>query len=138
MPPRRSFNPKRAICARVSLDVAEKAQGAEYVGNPLHKSNPGNFGLIPPRNPRPSKTLCDSIVTDRAIAQALLKEGVRKGLVSVQNRNGWPQNVWAVTDDGVALEAQLDNEVLGTYHGYPMTLADPLRPSVVARWSSVK
>ena len=62
--------------------------------------------------------------------------GLRKGLVSEQVRNEWPQNVWAVTDAGVALEAQLDTEVLGTYHGYPMTDADPLRDEVVRRWNA--
>jgi hypothetical protein len=66
------------------------------------------------------------------VAQKLLIEGFRRGLVSVQEREGWPQNVWAVTESGVALEAQLDGK--GTYHGYPMQHSDALREEILRRW----
>lgn len=47
----------------------------------------------------------------------------------------WPQNIWAVTSEGNPVEAQLENEVQGTYHGYPMPEADPLRHEIIKRWS---
>jgi hypothetical protein len=82
------------------------------------------------------KTLCDgAAIFERAVAEALLKEGVRRGLISEQRRNGFPQNVWAVTDAGVALEAMLDNQEQGLYHGYPMLADDPLRDEVIKRWN---
>jgi hypothetical protein len=40
--------------------------------------------------------------------------------------------VWAVTDEGDPLEAQLEGE--GRYHGYPMPDGDPFREEVLARW----
>jgi hypothetical protein len=46
----------------------------------------------------------------------------------------WPKNVWSVTDDGFAMEAQLENPDLGTYHGYPMPETDPLSLEVIRRW----
>ena len=94
------------------------ADQARYGGNPEHKRTPGDFGLTPPSLPRQGKTLCDSVrIFARDAAASLLKEGLRRGLVSVQERGGWPQNVWAVTPDGVPLEAQREGD--GIYHGYP-------------------
>jgi hypothetical protein len=61
---------------------------------------------------------------------------MRKGLVSVQERNGWPQNVWAVAANGVPVEAMLENQEIGTYHGYPMLTGDPLRDEVLRRWEA--
>lgn len=61
---------------------------------------------------------------------------LRKGLVSVQVRNGWPQNVWAVASSGVPIEAMLDNEVTGSYHGYPMLEGDPLREEILRAWGN--
>jgi len=40
----------------------------------------------------------------------------------------------AVTETGFALEAQLENPDLGTYHGYPMPETDPLSLEVIRRW----
>ena len=95
---------------------------------------PGDFGLDPPSSPRPGKTLCDVVqIHTRVVALALLRTGLRKGMFSVQERGGWPQNVWAVTDDGEPLEAQLEGE--GVYHGYPMPQEDPFRENVLARWN---
>lgn len=135
MSTRRTHNSKRRICTQAINPVAdEQLFCPRYVGSPLHKRIPGDFGLTPPSAPRPAKTLCDAIVDRKQDAQRLLSEGGRRGLVSEQQRNGWPQNIWAVTNEGVALEAQLDNEEQGTYHGYPMALNDPLREEVIKRW----
>ncbi len=61
---------------------------------------------------------------------------MRRGLVSEQRpgQRGYPQNIWAVTPDGIALEAQLENADKGSYHGYPMAANDPLRSVVLSRW----
>ena len=135
---RSSPNPKRKLRrpAALELDVGRLAQECRYVGNPQHKRNPGDFGLTPPSGPREGKTLCDGVqVFTRAGAQGLLSEGLRRGLISVQTRGGWPQNVWAVASNGTPLEAMLDNQDAGTYHGYPMLSDDPLRDEVLRRWS---
>jgi len=106
-----------------------------YRGNPEHKRNPGDYGLSPPGAPRPGKTLCDQVgIYTRAEALTLLREGLQRGMFSLQERGGWPQNVWAVTERGEPLEAQ--HEAQGVYHGYPMPEADPFREKVLDRWRS--
>ncbi|MEW6072580.1 MAG: hypothetical protein AB1726_08315 [Planctomycetota bacterium] len=110
-----------------------------YAGNPAHNRNPGDFGLNPPAGPRPDKTLCDGAsIFERAAAQRLLEAGIERGMVSSHYGAGnkLPQNVWAVTDDGVPLEAQLENPETGTYHGYPLPDTDPLREQVLAWWTT--
>jgi hypothetical protein len=103
----------------------------------LSKKNPGDFGLTPPASPRRDKTLCDGVnIFQKAVALKLLKEGVRRSLVSEQTRNGYPQNIWAVTADGVPLEAQLENPGNGTYHGYPMPENDAFRDKVIEKWEA--
>ena len=67
---------------------------------------------------------------------SLLQAGIRCGLVSELRYTGYPQNVWAVSAEGVPLEAQLENSANGTYHGYPMPEADPFRDIVAARWKA--
>ncbi|MCU0571494.1 MAG: hypothetical protein MUC41_00715 [Syntrophobacteraceae bacterium] len=107
----------------------------KYGGNPEHKKNPGDFGLMPPSQPRADKSLCDVVgIFSKKEATRLLKEGVKKGLVSEQMRNGFPQNIWAVTENGCPLEAQLENAEVGIYHGYPMYETDPLCEEVLMRW----
>lgn len=134
------FTPKRKIC---SPELAEQRIATmtpnlgrlRYGGNPEHKRNPGDFGLSPPTMPRPGKTLCDQVkIFTRAEAIRLLHTGLHKKLFSLQERNGWPQNVWAVTDGGEPLEAQLEGD--GVYHGYPMPEADPFREEVLQRWNA--
>ncbi|WP_303285455.1 hypothetical protein [Marinobacter sp. SS8-8] len=140
MKPRKGrYNPKRKL--QNSLPVQELEQLAskvKYGGNPEHKRNPGNFGLTPPSDPRPHKTLCDDCgIFNKSIAESLLTEGAEKGIVSAQMKGQWPQNIWAVTREGHPVEAQLENEVQGTYHGYPMPEADPMRQEILKRWSQL-
>src|ERR1700678_1426914 len=95
---RHGYNPKRKIAER-SPDALELLNGlarkASYSANAEHKLHAGDYGLKQVRNPRPGKTLCDA---DRHFpkedAEQLLKRGLERGMVSVQMRNGWPQNVW--------------------------------------------
>ena len=108
---------------------------ASYGGNPEHKVRPGDYGLTPPCNPRPGKTLCDDCREFLMVeARALLQKGFSRGMVSVQERNGWPQNVWALSEEGEAFEAQLENKEMGTYHGYPMPEEDDFRSEVIEEW----
>ena len=140
---RKSFNPKRRLCTDAQLVgkghlIKELVNQARYGGNPEHKRKPGDFGLDPPSSHRPGKTLCDVVqIHTRAAALALLRTGLMKGLFSVQERNGWPQNVWVVTSEGEPLEAQLEQEGEGTYHGYPMPQDDPFREVVLTRWNQL-
>ncbi|MEO5352837.1 MAG: hypothetical protein H7835_06455 [Magnetococcus sp. XQGC-1] len=141
MQPRRNkFNTKRRIRPAPKNDTERAylkalANRVGYGGNPEHKRNPGDFGLTPPSSPRPDKTLCDTAgIFTRAEAVTLLQEGVRKGLISTREENGWPHNVWAVTEQGMPLEGQLENAETGVYHGYPMPEADPFRYEVLSRW----
>jgi hypothetical protein len=135
---RKAYNPKRRVCDEEQAKSRQQSMHAlgrrpRYSGNPEHKRNPGDFGLDPPSSPRLSKTLCDSArIYSRAEALELLGAGLSKGLFSIQERGGWPQNVWAVTSDGHRLEAQLEGD--GTYHGYPMPQDDPLREEILSRW----
>ena len=107
--------------------------GPVYAGNPEHKRAPGDFALTPPASPRPYKALCDSVgINQRAEAQRYLTLGFKRGFFSKQQREGWPQNIWAVTDDGYPLESQ--HEGSGRYHGYPMPEGDPFRDEILALW----
>jgi len=141
MKPRYSqFNTKRKLLtpAQAKARAGELGQLAErvgYGGNPEHKKNPGDFNLTPPADPRQGKSLCDvAKIFKRGEAVKLLQAGLRKGLVSDRMNGEWPKNVWSVTQDGYALEAQLENPELGTYHGYPMPATDPLAQEVLRRW----
>lgn len=135
---RRSFNPKRRIRSVASTDyLTDLAKRVIYGGNPEHKRNPGDFGLTPPSQPRPDKTLCDEVgIYKRSVAQSLLRRGVEKGLISENEHNGYPQNIWSVTQDNQPMEAELENREQGAYHGYPVPSTDPLREEILARWNS--
>lgn len=134
------FNSKRKLLtpaqAKARVDELRTLAGcARYGGNPEHKKNPGDFGLTPPSDPRQGKALCDvAKIFRRDEAEKLLQAGLIKGLVSDRMAGKWPKNVWSVTDNGFALEAQLENPDLGTYHGYPMPETDPLSLEVIRRW----
>lgn len=138
---KRKVNPKRRIqpgprddADRLAV-LADLSVRAQYGGNPDHKRNPGDFGLTPPSNPRTAKSLCDDAgIVTRAEAEHVLRRGIALGIVSEQMRNGWPQNVWGLAANGVAVEAMLDNAQQGTYHGYPMLSDDPLADEVRLRW----
>lgn len=131
-------NPKRRIRQELDPDYLKSLAGSvNYGGNPEHKRNPGDFGLMPLSQPRADKTLCDTVgVFSRTEATRLLRMGIGKGLVSEQERNGYPQNIWSVTEDGWPMEAQLENPQRGTYHGYPMPETGPFRKEVLA-WKKI-
>jgi hypothetical protein len=131
------YNPKRKLQEQLTQHQLDSLAGSvKYGGNPEHKRNPGNFGLTPPASPRQDKTLCDDCgIFDKSIAASLLSRGAKKGIVSVQKKGRWPQNIWAVTGEGYPVEAQLENQGNGTYHGYPMPESDPMRDEIIKRWN---
>lgn len=138
MKSRRGYNPKRRILAAGEWSeekLKAMAEKASYGGNPEHKSRPNDYQLKPPANPRPGKTLCDEVSEfPKLRAQNLLCAAFLRGMVSVQERDGWPQSVWAVCEDE-AYEAQLENRAKGVYHGYPMPAQDNFRDVVLKEWS---
>lgn len=134
---RKSYNPKRALETTPSTaELKRLLKDVRYGGNADHKRNPGDFNLAPPLGPRPGKTLCDEAnILKRSVASKLLKAGIRRGCVSKLKRNGFPQNIWAVSADGIPMEAQLENRETGAYHGYPMSADDPFREKVIQQWN---
>jgi hypothetical protein len=120
---RSKFNLKRRFSHSKASPAALKQLATEvgYGGNPAHKRNPGDFNLTPPALPRDDKSLCDSVaIFKRAEALKRLREGILRGMVSEWDGGGYPKNIWSMTEDGIPLEAQLENSVNGTYHGYPL------------------
>ena len=134
---RMQFNPKRRILAADRRDqpmLDGLVQRVKYVGNPLHKRNPGDFGLTPPSAARPSKSLCDLVgIKKQADALRYLKEGLRRGLVSEGGTAGWPKQIWSRMEDGTVLEAQFNGSG-DSYHGYPLPPNDPFAAEVLRRW----
>jgi len=129
------FNIKRRIGRLDDEARARLIEAIRYGGNPEHKRNPGDFGLIPPACPRPDKTLCDTVqVFEREETLRLLRAGVERGLVSERRVGDFPQNIWSVTEAGEPLEAELENRETGQYHGYPMPTTDPFREVVLEVW----
>ena len=131
------FNNKRKIRRDCDTDeLTQLANRVDYTGNSEHKTNPGDYGLIPMVGARPAKTLCSGVgINTKEEALNLLRAGINKGLISKQYRGDFPQNIWAVTDSGAPLQAALDNKIRGTYHGYPIPKTDPFRLEILERWS---
>lgn len=138
---RTNANFNRRLHAPENLTSAHRerlARDVTYRGSPLHKRNPGDFGLTPPAQPRTFKSLCDVVqVFDLASADALLKEGARRGLISDRALNDWPKYIWAVRGRTV-VEAILENQGNGSYHGYPLQESDPMSRVVLDAWDRNK
>jgi hypothetical protein len=140
MKKRRAFNRKRKLISAPDAlvrggELRALADQVRYGGNPEHKRNPGDFGLTPPSLPRSGKSFCDDAgIFTRAEALALLKQGLCRGLISQRMNGQWPQNIWAVTENGIPLEAEY--ELPGVYHGYPMPETDVFRRNVIRRWGA--
>ena len=86
---RTGVNTKRCISDDIVPEALEMlVQRVSYGGNPEHKRNPGDFGLTPPSQPRPDKSLCDDVgIFSKATAAQLLKDGIRRGVVWSVNRS---------------------------------------------------
>ena len=121
------------MASRVLYDAM--VQEIKYGGNPEHKKNPGDFLLTPPSAPRPAKSLCDTVqIFSKTVAIQYIKDGLQKGMISQQMKGKWPQNIWALTNEGKPLEAQLENPETGVYHGYPLPESDPFSNEVIKEW----
>jgi hypothetical protein len=114
--PDRRVAPVGSIAAQ---DIKALAARLRYVGSPLHKLRPGDYGFIPSHNPRPSKSPCDEIrpVLHGEAAQ-LFRRGIELGMVSAFTRGGVPKYVWAVDGRNEVYEAKTKPEREIEYHGY--------------------
>ena len=138
---RKTENIRKATQRRIRstpLNPAERAllAKAQYEGSPLHKRNPGDFGLTPPAAPRPDKTLCDEAgVTSRESATRLFGRAVERGLVSeAVTQAGFPRQIWVVDDEKRVFEAMYGGSRDGCYHGYPIRSTDPLCARIRELW----
>ncbi len=133
-----NYNQKRKIRHIKEVDIEkcrQLARRVRYGGNPEHKRNPGDFNLTPSASPRSAKSLCDTVeIFEKRTALEYLKEGLKKGMISISEKNGWPQNIWALDENGWPMEAQLENQETGTYHGYPLPESDPFAQKVAEEW----
>ena len=104
--------------------------GLVHIINPILR-----LGVYPDQSRVPTRPCAreSGIVSCRDAAE-LLKLGIRRGMVSEQQRGDWPQNVWAVDADGIVYEAQLSNRERGEYHGYPMKHGDKFAEFVQNEW----
>jgi len=130
-------NPKRRIVASACLDADAREQLAarvQYVGSGHHKRNPADYDMDR-TNPRPTKSLCDLVkVVTIDEARRLLREGVRRAMISQPGNDGIPKYVWSVADDGEVYEAKTHPNTSGQYHGYPLVGEDDLRSYVTRVW----
>ncbi len=120
--PDRRFAPLGRFDA-ATLEALGKALA--YVGSAHHKLRPGDYGLVPPTNPRASKSACDDkrplLLTD---ATALIEFGVGAA----------PKYVWAVDDRGDVYEAKSNSGLETGYHGYRLGEDDPQRVYILNEW----
>lgn len=135
---RQSNRPDRRIAPEGFLDEAAKEAllaRIRYGGSATHKLRPGDYGFVPPVNPRPSKSPCDDLrVVLLGEATALLQSGIRCGLVSEFPDGGIPKYIWAVDEHGEAWEAKTRPEREVEYHGYRLPDNDPQREYVLKEW----
>jgi len=67
-------------------------------------------------------------------AERPLPEDLDDRADSLVRARGTDADFAAVADNGVAVEAVLENPTAGTYHGYPLPESDPLAGEVIRRW----
>ena len=138
MPKRRGNNPKRRIVDQGTFTdrgLAELARSVRYKGNSLHKKHHSDYGLDPPTNPRPNKSLCDG---KRPVplreATRLFKSGLKHEMVSAFAEGECPKYVWAVDEEGEAYEAKVGGDGR-SYHGYKLGKDDKMmRRYVLDEW----
>ncbi|MFN3075729.1 MAG: hypothetical protein ABT940_02385 [Alphaproteobacteria bacterium] len=108
------------VAGSIAPDVLRAlARRVRYDGSALHKLHPGNYGFVPPINPRPSKSVCDD-VRDLLLEEVkkLFLHGIELGMVSRFPDGGVPKYVWAVDDAGEVFEAKTKSGHEVEYHGY--------------------
>ena len=86
---------------------------------------------------RVDKTLCDGAwANTQERSEGLLREGIRRGMVSQQVREAWPQNVWAVDERKEVYQANLTNSGTGEYHGFPIRDEGSFRSLIRREWAA--
>ena len=131
-----TYRRKRKIAHSLEPDELEQLAGrVSYIGKGDHKRNPGDFDLAPSYTKSSEKSLCDDtgLFTVRACLR-LLRQGIRRGLVSEATDGDFPKNVWAVAPNGMPIEAALSNRTQGVYHAYPIHDTDPFHDTIIGRW----
>ena len=141
MPKRQGNRPDRRIAPDGFLDQDAKRAlllRVVYTGSALHKLHPGDYGFMPPQNPRPSKSACDELrPVLLAEARNLFQEGIELGMVSIHSPAGIPKYVWAVGDDGEVYEAKTKPGQEREYHGYRLDDDDmAMRRYLLKEWKS--
>ena len=136
---REGNRPDRRIADRNFLTDAEKMRllgTVRYIGSGLHKLRPGDYGLSPPSNPRPSKSPCDELrPVLLAEAKLLLQRGIEKGMVSAYQPGSLPKYIWSVDEQGEVYEAKTRPERESDYHGYRIGDDETLmRKYVMSEW----
>jgi hypothetical protein len=99
-------------------ELEELCTRLRYSGSSYHKLHPADYGLVPPFNPRPTKSLCDgrgAVLLDEA--ECLFKAGIKVGLISSFDRGSSPKYVWSVNKEGEVYEAKTKPPDV-VYHGY--------------------
>lgn len=139
MATRQSNRPDRRLARADTLKPAELeriAASARYVGAAYHKLRPGNYGFVPPSNPRPHKALCDDLRPIlRQEAANLLREGIIRGMVSQFEPERLPKYIWAVDEAGEVYEAKTAPVQETQYHGYRLGDNDPdMRAYILSEW----
>ena len=132
---RQGNNPKRRIAPYDCLDRQMRQALADrlaYTGSSHHTRRPADYGLHPPINPRPWKSICDGrrIIEKREAAE-LFRAGIMNGMFSTPLGDGSPKYVWAVDAEDEVYEAKADS--FG-YHGYRLEEEDEFRRYVLREW----
>ena len=132
-------NPKRRIAKANHFtegQLNDFAGTGRYRGSPHHKSQPADYGFHPPASPRPSKSLCDDkrvIRLEEAIR--LFKDGIARGMVSMEQQNDLPKYIWAQDEQGNVYEAKLGGDGR-SYDGYRLRRDDrAMREWVINEWT---
>jgi hypothetical protein len=132
---RKARTPRRIRLTPLTPEEQARLATATYEGSPLHKRNPGDFGLTPPAAPRPDKTLCDSSgVVSLRHARRLFANAIARSLVSEATTQGYPARMWLVDESGQVFECKYGGSRTGAYHGYPLEETDPQVQLVLAAW----
>ncbi len=90
-----------------------------YVGSAQHKLHPGDYGFVPPVNPRPTKSPCDlarSLLLDEA--RILFRRGIECGMHTQFENGSVPKYIWAVDENENVYEAKTKSGQETDYHGY--------------------
>ncbi len=114
------------------------ADAARYGGSAHHKTKPADYGLNPPVNPRPTKSLCDDVrVVLIEEANQLLRDAFSLGMVSPitdpLDGSKLPKYAWAVDYEGEVFEAKLGEDGR-RYHGYRLGHDDKVRKWILREW----